>query len=53
MPTIVILAHDLGLTKALDMAGIRYEISDKKPKTVLEDSIKFADGYINYTMSYL
>lgn len=52
MPTIVILAHDLGLTKALDMAGIRYEISDKKPKTVLEDSIKFADGYINYTMSY-
>ena len=52
MPTIVILAHDLGLTKALDMAGIKYEISDKKPKTVLEDSIKFADGYINYTMSY-
>ena len=51
IPVIVILAHDLGLTKALDLAGIKYEISDKKSNT-LYDSIRFADGYINYQMSY-
>lgn len=52
IPVIVILAHDIGLTKALNLAGIKYEISDKKSKAVGEDYIKFADGYINYPMTY-
>lgn len=50
IPTIVVLAHDIGLTKAMDLACVKYEISDKKSK--YDDSIKFADGYINYVMTY-
>lgn len=53
IPVIVILAHDIGLTKALDMAGIKYEISDNKSNDLeLSDSIKFKDGYINYGLTY-
>ena len=52
IPVIVILAHDLGLTKALDLANIKYEISDKKSKDQNYDSIRFDDGYINYEMNY-
>ena len=52
IPVIVILAHDIGLTKAIDLAGIDYEISDKKSTSPYRDSIRFADGYINYDMSY-
>ena len=50
IPIIVILAHNLGLTKAMDMANIEYNISDKKSNN--RDNIKFADGYINYTPTY-
>lgn len=50
IPVIVILAHDLGLTKAMDLAGIRYDISDKRDK--YSDNIKLADGYINYEETY-
>ena len=52
IPVIVILAHDIGLTKTLDLAGLKYEISDKKSNLANEDSIRFADGYINYPMTY-
>ena len=52
IPVIVILAHDIGLTKALDLAGIKYDISDKKTKLPNEDYIKFEDGFINYPISY-
>lgn len=52
IPIIVILAHDLGLTKALDKAGINYQISDKKTNDPTMDSIRFADGYINYSLTY-
>lgn len=53
IPTIVIMAHKLGLTKSLELAGISYDISDKKEKDQeVFDSIKFADGYLNYKMSY-
>ena len=52
IPVIVILAHDIGLTKTLDLAGLKYEISDKKSNIANEDSIRFADGYINYPMTY-
>lgn len=52
IPVIVILAHDLGLTKALDLAKIKYTIDDKKSKDSTMDSIRFADCYINYEISY-
>lgn len=52
IPVIVILAHDIGLTKALDLANIKYSISDVKTKSEAEDYIKFKDGYINYPISY-
>lgn len=52
IPIIVILAHDMGLTEALKLAEIKYEITDKKSKDSNKDSIKFADGYIVYEMDY-
>ena len=52
IPVIVILAHDLGLTKAMDIAGIKYDISEKKDRSIETDSIKLKDCYINYVVSY-
>ena len=52
IPTIVVLAHDLGLIKAMDIAGIQYEISEKKSTDINQDSIKLKDGYINYNNTY-
>lgn len=52
IPVIVILAHDLGLTKAMDMAGIKYTIADKKDLDFNKDYIKLSDGYINYINTY-
>ena len=52
IPVIVILAHDIGLTKAMDLANIKYNISDKKDKSANIDSIKLSDAYINYVMTY-
>ncbi len=52
IPTIVILAHDIGLIKAMDMAGIKYDISSKRTESFAEDYIKLKDGYINYKNSY-
>jgi hypothetical protein len=52
IPIIVILAHDIGLTRAMSLAGINYTISDKKDKTMGWDSIKLSDGYINYQQTY-
>lgn len=52
IPIIVILAHDLGLTKAMDIAGIKYDISEKRNKDISWDSIKLNDCYINYLVSY-
>ena len=52
IPVIVILAHDLGLTKAMDIAGIKYDISEKKDRSIEYDSIRLKDAYINYVVSY-
>ena len=52
IPAIVILAHDLGLIKAMDLAGIKYDISSKKLNDINFDSIKLKDGYINYQNTY-
>ena len=52
IPVIVILAHDLGLTKAMTIAGIKYDISEKKNKDLGWDYIKLSDCYINYEVTY-
>ena len=53
IPVIVILAHDLGLTKAMDIAGIEYDISEKKIRgNTNYDYIKLKDCYINYVVTY-
>jgi hypothetical protein len=52
IPVIVILAHDIGLTKAMNLAGIKYDISEKKNKTLGYDSIRLSDCYINYEVTY-
>lgn len=52
IPVIVILAHDIGLTKAMDLAGIEYDISEKRIKDPTSDTIKLNDGYIHYRQTY-
>ena len=54
IPIIVVLAHDIGLTKALDMAGIEYDIStERKPNHGgLYDRITFKDGFLTYKATY-
>ena len=54
IPVIVILAHDIGLIKAMDLAGIKYKIASKKADDEggLVDSIKLKDGYIIYKSTY-
>ena len=52
IPVIVILAHDLGLTKAMNIAGIDYDISEKKNRNIGYDYIKLSDCYINYRVTY-
>lgn len=53
IPIIVILAHDLGLTKAMDMAGINYEITEKRKSSLpFADTIKLSDCYIHFTNTY-
>ena len=52
IPVIVILAHDIGLTKAMDMAGVKYEVSEKRSKDIDVDTIKLSDGYIHYKQTY-
>ena len=52
IPVIVILAHDMGLTKAMDLAGIKYQITEKKPKAFNIDTIKLSDAFISYPMTY-
>ena len=52
IPVIVILAHDMGLTKAMDLAGIKYQITEKKAKAFNIDTIKLSDAFISYPMTY-
>ena len=54
IPVIVVLAHDIGLIKAMDMAGIEYEISTKRKiqRSGLYDIITFKDGFLSYKATY-
>ena len=49
IPTIILLASELGLIGALDRAGISYEISEKNRRLSINDNqakYKFKNGYI-------
>lgn len=52
IPIIVVLSYDIGLTKAMDLAKIKYRISDKRNHAEFEDIIKLNDGYIIYEQTY-
>lgn len=56
IPVIVLLGYQLGLTKAMDIANIKYEFVDKLTKDIRssfhKDYIKFEDGYIVYDINY-
>jgi len=52
IPVIVILAHDIGLTKAMDLAGINYDITEKRKSDPGYDTIKLNDCYIHYAITY-
>lgn len=55
IPVIVILAHGIGLTKTMELAGVEYSILDKKDKRKVakfDDYIEFEDGIIAYKTTY-
>ena len=53
VPVIVVLSHDIGLTKAMDLAGIKYRITTKRPAPDnMWDMIKLKDGFLSYQCTY-
>lgn len=55
IPTIVVIAHGVGLSKALELADIKYTITEKKlasKNDTTKDTIKFADAYLTYDVTY-
>lgn len=55
IPVIVLCAYSEGLTKVLNKSGIKYDFVEKITKDnfdkLLNDKIKFSDGYLVYTIS--
>ena len=47
IPVIAVVAYSIGLQKALNQIGIKYEFQETRPKKG-EDFIKFNDGYLKY-----
>ena len=47
IPVIILLSYNIGLTKVLSRANIKYEFSDSRPGND-KDYIKFSDGYLIY-----
>ena len=47
IPIIILLAYNIGLTKVLSKANIKFEFSDTRPGND-KDYIKFNDGYLIY-----
>lgn len=54
IPLVIVAAYSEGLTKVMKKAGVKYELSEKRPKLdpIREDLIKFKDGYIKYELNY-
>ena len=54
IPLIVICGLAVGLEKTMQLANIKYDLSEKRPRIDFfsEDIIKFKDGYIKYSLDY-
>lgn len=52
IPVIVILSHDIGLTRAMELAKIKYYITDKRDNSYIGDVVKLSDGFIYYDENY-
>lgn len=53
IPVVVICSYLKGLEPTMKEAGIKYNISEKRPKQTMENGIiKFKDGFIEYESSY-
>lgn len=54
IPVAVIIGYYIGLIPMLDRLGVKYEVSDKRPKydKNLQDIIKLDDAFIVYDLNY-
>lgn len=54
IPVAVIIGYYIGLIPMLDRAGVKYEVSDKRPKydKNVQDIIRLSDAYILYNLDY-
>ena len=54
IPLIVVCAYSEGLQKVMKKAGIKYELSEKRPIFDKDqfDIIRFSDGYLMYKLDY-
>ena len=54
IPLVVICGLAEGLEKTMRKAGIKYDLSEKRPKIdhSMQDIIKFKDGYLTYELNY-
>lgn len=51
IPLIVVMAYTAGLTEALRKAGVRYELSEKRP-TNTKNYFRFSDGFLSFDDNY-
>lgn len=51
IPLIVVMAYTAGLTGALNVAGIEYNLSEKRP-TNTKNYFRFNDGFLSFNDSY-
>lgn len=51
IPLIVVMAYTAGLTGALNAAGVRYDLSEKRP-TNTKNYFRFNDGFLSFEDNY-
>ena len=51
IPLIVVMAYTAGLTGALNAAGVRYDLSEKRP-TNTKNYFRFNDGFLSFNDNY-
>ena len=51
IPLIVVMAYTAGLTGALNAAGVRYDLSEKRP-TNTKNYFRFNDGFLSFDDNY-
>ena len=51
IPLIVVMAYTAGLTGALNAAGIKYDLSEKRP-TSTKNYFRFNDGFLSFDDNY-